>query len=337
MTDADVDGSHIRTLLLTFFYRQMRALLEKGFVYIAQPPLYKVKRGKKEMYLQTDTDMTQFLLREGMEGARLYRLGRGKSRSEFPQEKLKDLISDLVRMESISSTLHQVGLNLREFLEAMTGKKKKPLYEIESPLGVQHAYTEREKDDIYEEQIKKVKEKKKAMEKGERIEEGMDSIFDIGRDPKDMIRVKAIKDMAEVRQLEEILKRMANRGVEVTELFPAEETEEKNGKKREVKPQYAITQEGHEYFLESMYEVVEKVKDFGKQGLTIQRYKGLGEMNPGQLWETTMDPTQRTLLQVKLEDVAEADKIFDKLMGDQVEPRRNFIQTYAKQVRNLDI
>ena len=104
-----------------------------------------------------------------------------------------------------------------------------------------------------------------------------------------------------------------------------------------MKPRYVIQHGANEYFLESMYEVVEKVKDFGKEGLAIQRYKGLGEMNPEQLWETTMDPEKRTLLQVKLEDIVEADKTFDVLMGDQVEPRRNFIQTYAKQVRNLDI
>jgi DNA gyrase subunit B len=145
--------------------------------------------------------------------------------------------------------------------------------------------------------------------------------------------------MAETKQLEEIVKRMTSRGVELDELFPKEEEKaaENNNKKKELKPQYVVTHEGHEYFLESMYEVVEKVKDFGKEGLGIQRYKGLGEMNPDQLWETTMDPERRTLLQVMLEDDAEADKAFDVLMGDQVEPRRNFIQTYAKQVRNLDI
>lgn len=183
----------------------------------------------------------------------------------------------------------------------------------------------------------KLKDMKKAAEKGKSAEEGMDFIYDTSRDVKDMIKVKAIKDMAEVKQLEEILKRMNSRGVETAELFPAEKEDKSDAKVKEVKPQYVIVHSGHDFFLESMYEVVEKVKDFGKEGLTIQRYKGLGEMNPEQLWETTMDPEKRTLLQVKLEDSVEADKTFDVLMGDQVEPRRNFIQTYAKQVRNLDI
>jgi DNA gyrase subunit B len=329
MTDADVDGSHIRTLLLTFFYRQMKPLLENGYIYIAQPPLYKVKRGKKEMYLQTDTDMT-------MEGVRLFRL-KGKTRVEFPQEKIKDLVSDLIRLEAIASALQRVGLNLREFLEALEGKKKKPLYEIETPLGVEHAYTESEKDDKVDKLKQKLKDMKKAAEKGKSAEEGMDFIYDTSRDVKDMIRVKAIKDMAETKQLDEVIKRMAGRGVELTELFPAEEEDKTDTKKKEPKPQYVITHGGHDYYLENMYEVVEKVKEFGKEGMNIQRYKGLGEMNPEQLWETTMDPERRTLLQVKLEDIAEADKTFDILMGDQVEPRRNFIQTYAKQVRNLDI
>ncbi|HVZ80042.1 MAG TPA: DNA topoisomerase (ATP-hydrolyzing) subunit B [bacterium] len=336
MTDADVDGSHIRTLLLTFFYRQMKPLLEKGYIYIAQPPLYKVKRGKKEMYLQTNTDMTRFLLQEGMEGVRLYRL-KGKSRSEFPQERIKDLVSDLVKLEGIGSSLKRAGLNLRQFLEASEGKKKKPLYEIETPLGVEHAYTEGEKDDKVDRLKQKLKDMKKAAEKGKSAQEGMDFVYDTSRDVKDMITVKAIKDMAETKQLDEIVKRMTSRGVELDELFPKEEEEDHSGKPKEPKPQYVITHGSHEYFLESMYEVVEKVKEFGKEGMNIQRYKGLGEMNPEQLWETTMDPERRTLLQVKLEDMVEADKTFDILMGDQVEPRRNFIQTYAKQVRNLDI
>ena len=335
MTDADVDGSHIRTLLLTFFYRQMRPLLENGYIYIAQPPLYKVKRGKKEMYLQADADMTRFLLQEGMDGVRLFRLGKGgKAKTEFPQEKLKDLVGDLIKMESISAALQKAGLNLREFLEAMSGKKKKPVFEIESPLGIKHAYTESEKDDLVEKEQQKIKDMKKAAEKGKAVE-SMDFVYDTNQNVKDMVKVKVIKDMAEVKQLEEVVKRMETRGVEITELFPEEKQD--NLKEKEVKPQYVIQHGQSEYFLESMYEVVEKVKDFGKEGLSIQRYKGLGEMNPEQLWETTMDPEKRTLLQVKLEDIVEADKTFDVLMGDQVEPRRNFIQTYAKQVRNLDI
>jgi DNA gyrase subunit B len=335
MTDADVDGSHIRTLLLTFFYRQMKPLLENGYIYIAQPPLYKVKRGKREMYLQAEPDMTRFLLEEGMDGVRLYRL-KGKARTEFPQEKLKDLVGDLIRMESIGAALQKAGLNLKEFLEALTGKKKKPLYEIESPIGIDHAYSESEKDDKVEKVKQKLKDMKKAAEKGKSADEGMDFVYDTGRDVKDMIKVKAIKDMAEVKQLEDILKRMEARGVEVAELFPAEKEDKSDAKVKEIKPEYVIVHGTHDYFLESMYEFVEKVKDFGKEGLAIQRYKGLGEMNPEQLWETTMDPEKRTLLQVKLEDSVEADKTFDILMGDQVEPRRNFIQTYAKQVRNLD-
>ncbi len=338
MTDADVDGSHIRTLLLTFFYRQMKPLLEKGYIYIAQPPLYKVKRGKKEIYLQNDAEMTRFLLQEGMDGARLFRLGRGKSRTEFPQEKLKDLVSDLVRLESIGHSLKRAGLNLREFLEASEGKKKKPLYEIESPLGIDHAYTEGEKEEKVDKMKQKLKDMKKAAEKGKQIDEGMDFVYDTSREVKDMVKVKDIRDMAEGKQLDEILKRMTTRAVEISELFPKEEEKQESTEKaKAIKPNYAIAHGGHEYFLESMYEVVEKVKDFGKEGMAIQRYKGLGEMNPEQLWETTMDPDRRTLLQVKLEDTVLADKTFDILMGDQVEPRRNFIQTYAKQVRNLDI
>ena len=339
MTDADVDGSHIRTLLLTFFYRQMKPLLERGYIYIAQPPLYKVKRGKKEMYLQTDSDMNKFLLEEGMDGIRLYRL-KGKNRTEFPQEKLKDLVADLVKMESYGAALERTGLNLRAFLESRSegSKKKLPLYEVESPLGIEYAFTEGEKDDQVEKLHKKLKEMKKAAEKGKEVDvEASDFLYDTRREIKDEVRVRAIRDMAEVKHLEEVLKRMDARGVDLTELVPPVKEDVASGKAREVKPQYVVTHGSHEFYIESMYEFVEKVKDFGKEGLTIQRYKGLGEMNPEQLWETTMDPEKRTLIRVRLEDMVAADKIFDLLMGDQVEPRRQFIQTYAKQVKNLDI
>jgi len=340
MTDADVDGAHIRTLLLTFFFRQMRPLLEQGYIYIAQPPLYKVARGKKEMYLQTDEDMTRYLLKEGMENVHIFRLGKGKTRTEFPHEKVRDLLNDLIRLETVGEALGKAGLNLRTYLESRADTKKKlPLYEIESPLGNEYAQTEKEKEDLVEKLEKKLKEMKKAAEKGKAIEvEQVDFLFDTSRPIEEQIRVRAIRDMAEIRELEELIKRMAARGIEASDLVPPEkEKHELTAEEKKGRAKYVIQNGSHEYFLDSTYELVEKVKDFGKEGLYIQRYKGLGEMNPEQLWETTMDPEKRTLLQVKMEDVVEADKIFDVLMGDQVDPRRKFIQTYAKQVRNLDI
>jgi DNA gyrase subunit B len=338
MTDADVDGSHIQTLLLTLFYRQMKPLLESGYIYIAQPPLYKVKRGKKEMYLQAENDMTRFLLDEGMEGVRLYRL-KGKTRSEFPQEKLNDLVMDLTNMEMRGAALERAGVNLRAFLESRSegSKKKLPMYEVETPLGIEYAFTEAEKDELVEKLHKKLKDMKKAAEKGKEVDESMSEfLYDTSTAIKDEVKVHAIRDMAEIKQLEEVLKRMETRGVELTELVPAVK-EEHGAKPKEFKPQYVISHGGHEYFIESMYEFVEKVKEFGKEGLFIQRYKGLGEMNPEQLWETTMDPDKRTLIQVRMEDAVEAEKVFDLLMGDQVEPRRQFIQTYARHAKNIDI
>jgi len=338
MTDADVDGSHIRTLLLTLFYRQMRPLLERGYIYIAQPPLYKVKRGKKEQYLQAEDDMTRFLFEEGMDNVRLFRL-KGKNRVEFPQEKLKDLVADLTNMINRGAALERAGLNLRAFLESRSegSKKKLPQYEVESPLGIEYAFNEEEKDDLVEKMHKKLKDMKKAAEKGKEIDvEESDFLYDTGSEVKDEVKVHAIRDMAEVRQLEEVMKRMEARGVELTELLPPEK-DEPGSKRKEVKPQYVVSHNGHDYFLESMYEFVEKVKEFGKEGLFIQRYKGLGEMNPDQLWETTMDPEKRTLVQVRMEDAVEAEKVFDLLMGDQVEPRRRFIQTFARHAKNIDI
>jgi len=243
-------------------------------------------------------------------------------------------------MEAVGTALEKAGLNLRTYLESRTDTKKKlPLYEVESPLGIDYAQTEKEKEDLVEKIEKKLKEMRKAADKGKAVEvEQMGFLFDTSRPVEQQIRVRAIRDMAEIRELEELLKRMNSRGVDPVDLIPPEKDKhEITVEERKTKARYVIQSGTHEYFLDSMNEVVEKVKDFGKEGLSIQRYKGLGEMNPEQLWETTMDPECRTLLQVKLEDVVEADKIFDVLMGDQVEPRRKFIQNYARQVRNLDI
>jgi DNA gyrase subunit B len=282
--------------------------------------------------------MTRFLLDEGMEGVRLYRL-KGKTRSEFPQEKLNDLVMDLTNMEMRGAALERAGVNLRAFLESRSegSKKKLPMYEVETPLGIEYAFTEAEKDELVEKLHKKLKDMKKAAEKGKEVDESMSEfLYDTSTAIKDEVKVHAIRDMAEIKQLEEVLKRMETRGVELTELVPAVK-EEHGAKPKEFKPQYVISHGGHEYFIESMYEFVEKVKEFGKEGLFIQRYKGLGEMNPEQLWETTMDPDKRTLIQVRMEDAVEAEKVFDLLMGDQVEPRRQFIQTYARHAKNIDI
>jgi DNA gyrase subunit B len=325
MTDADVDGAHIRTLLLTFFFRQMKQLLEKGYVFIAQPPLYKVKRGKKEQYVQSDKDMDGFLFENGTEDWKLTRLQKGKDLS-FTTEKFRELLGDFVDLSRLLPRLER-EMGAKEFLE-FRAKDRMPKYRIpfEEPL---FAYNDAERDKLLEKAAKG-----KIQPKGSK--DGEDELFgEISKAAEDKhAEVEAIELDDIQREVEEILGRLEKKGVDPEEVMLGPEGRERAEK---AKPLFRLENEDKAFELFSVREVVDKVKGLGREGMSIQRYKGLGEMNPEQLWETTMDPAKRTLLQVKLEDAVKADEIFSILMGDLVEPRRQFIQDHAPEVRNLDI
>ena len=296
MTDADVDGAHIRTLLLTFFYRQMRQLIENGYIYIAQPPLYRVKKGKQEQYIENDEDFSSFILKLGLGGAKLFRL---KDSLLFTKTQFQDIIEDLAELEKPLRVVKRKGANVQEYLKLWKKKTKKlPLYWVKGAEGEEsYLYSEKELVLLQAEE----EEGKKGPE---------------------------IVEFAESREIGEILKRIEKKGIEIGRPVHPE-------KKRE--PLYKIEEEGREHYLYSAEDIIDKVRELGRRGITIQRYKGLGEMNPLQLWETTMDPERRGVLRVTLEDAVEAEEIFTTLMGDKVEPRRQFIQRHAPEVRNLDI
>ncbi|MCK4436521.1 DNA topoisomerase (ATP-hydrolyzing) subunit B [bacterium] len=297
MTDADVDGAHIRTLLLTFFYRQMRQLIENGYIYIAQPPLYRVKKGKQEQYIENDEEFDAFILKLGLKGAKLSRL---EDNFLFTKTQLEDIIKDLAELEKLARVVERKGANFQEYLKLWEGKTKKlPLYWVKSSEGEEsYLYSEKELVSLQAEE-----------EEGEK------------KGPE-------IVEFAESREIGEILKRIERRGVEMVKVIHPGKTKE---------PLYKIEEDGRLHYLYNVRDILNKVRELGRKGITIQRYKGLGEMNPLQLWETTMDPERRGVLRVTLEDAVEAEEIFTTLMGDQVEPRRQFIQRHAPEVRNLDI
>jgi len=332
MTDADVDGAHIRTLLLTFFYRHMKPLLEKGYVYIAQPPLFKVKRGKKETYVQAERDMDKNLFDQGTEGARLVRLSKGKDGASYSGLVFRELVDDLTAIEALSFRLNR-AMDLRTFLELRRKDgKKMPLYEVPTSNGVLYAYSDEELESV----VAKVKKTRTQFKKEKRDDD--DLFGELVKNPPpetDEPEVVELAAMSELREVEEVLKRLEKKGFSMDDCLQDEE--ENKGAPVKQKPLFRLETEKKPFELFSIRDVVDKVKALGKEGINIQRYKGLGEMNPSQLWETTMDPARRTLLQVKLEDLVEADQIFSVLMGDQVEPRRIFIQDHAPEVRNLDI
>ncbi len=321
MTDADVDGAHIRTLLLTFFYRQMRELIDKGYIYIAQPPLYKVKSGKREKYLQREEDLDLFLLEAGVEHCSLVTLRGGKEET-YKEGKLLDLIKDFYQLNQMIIKMDRMGISLDDYL-ALKAKHadKMPLYEIRGEDKKSYVYTE----DEYE----------KMMEKEKRKEErqGNERPYWDGETPSaEKTRVVNFKELGELRSVDHVLKRLSKLGIKVADFLEEEEA----GRKKSKAFCKVITSVKTLYCANAT-EAINEIKMLGKQGLTLQRYKGLGEMNPSQLWETTMDPEKRTILQVKLEDPVEADQTFTILMGDKVEPRRDFIQSHAPDVKNLDI
>ncbi|MBI4436719.1 MAG: DNA topoisomerase (ATP-hydrolyzing) subunit B [Candidatus Omnitrophica bacterium] len=315
MCDADVDGSHIRTLLLTFLYRQMKSLLENGHVYIAQPPLYKIKRGKREEYIQTDEEMNALLLELGTEEVQLIRL---KDKKSFKDNELMKILDILIELEQLVNGLKKKGVEIQKYVSFRNKKTKKlPIYRVKVEDDTHYLYSDEELAKLAKEEEKKRGEELEIHEK----------------EDKEPISKKTLDvlEFFEASDLETISEELEKLSLGLEEYLG--EPEEKKGSK----PLYKVIDEKGETFFANLKEVLGHIKMLGKRGLTIQRYKGLGEMNPGQLWETTMDPAQRTILKVSLEDALSAEKMFTVLMGDEVEPRRQFIEKHALEVRNLDI
>jgi DNA gyrase subunit B len=344
MCDADVDGSHIRTLLLTFLYRQMHTLLEKGFVYIAQPPLYKIKRGKREEYIQTEDHMNNLLLELGSEGLTLT---RQKDKKEFTDKQLKAILDALVEMESLSNAVERRGVSFQKYIGFRHKKTKKlPLYMV-NVEGTDHfLYNDDELSEYIKIEESEPKEETKAKGKGPKEEKAKDGTKEKQAPkkeeaPQPKARGPQYVEFYEAREIEKIAEKIEKLGVDIEDydLGEAEEADKKLRKetKSEPRPKYIIKGEKEKHSFFSTKEILRHVMHVGKEGMSIQRYKGLGEMNPHQLWETTMDPEKRTLLKVALEDAVEADSMFTILMGESVEPRREFIEKHAHEVKVLDI
>jgi len=321
MADADVDGSHIRTLLLTLFYRQIPKLVEQGNIYIAQPPLYKIKRGKREEYIETEAHMNDLLLELGSEGMTLTRL---KDKRAFTDKQLSELLNLLVEFEKLATIIEKRGVRISEYIQNIHPKTKKlPLYRAKVEDEYKFYY-----DD--EELGKDVGGAAKGKEEENKTEKELELI-----------------EFYEAKDLAVIIKDIEKLKIDIMDYESQAPSEEPAGKKKKGKKTenqkpskdglYKIFLDNEDRHVSCLKEVLRFVKANGKRGMTIQRYKGLGEMNPHQLWETTMDPEKRTMLKVTVEDAVEADEMFTVLMGDQVEPRREFIETHALNVRYLDI
>ena len=310
MTDADVDGSHIRTLLLTFFYRQMPDLVEKGHLFIAQPPLYKVKRGKQERYLKDEATLEDHLIELGTENIRVRAINDGNG---LTGQSLQNFVKKVSRWEKLMALVTRKrknrviieGLLLEEEFSEETLKDEKALRSIESRLASYVNLMAPEQTPV-----------SCALE-----EDPEHNCFKLicstrtnGSKSQTIINREFLIS-AEYKEIKKLFTDLTSIGV----------------------PPYAVENGDQHAQLRSLTEVLEYIMEGGKKGQYIQRYKGLGEMNPGQLWETTMNPETRVLLQVRIEDAVEANDIFSTLMGDEVEPRRKFIEEHALSVKNLDI
>ncbi len=301
MTDADVDGAHIRTLLLTFFFRQMPQLIEGGYLYIAQPPLYKVSRGKSEVYLKDQAALDEYLIQQGIDGA-ILRLGSGAEMAG----------ADLLRVV-------EEARQLRRVIEAFPTHYPRHILEQAAIAGAfVPGAVDRDLQGVADKVARRLDLIALEWERGWQ-----------GRITQDKgIRLaRILRGVEEVRTLDGPMLRSGESRRAGTFTQSLQEVYDLP---------VTLVRKDRRQLIHGPLDLLKAILAEGEKGLALQRYKGLGEMNPEQLWETTLDPDARTLLQVKIDDVAEADDIFTKLMGDVVEPRREFIQTNALSVEHLD-
>ncbi len=319
MTDADVDGSHIRTLLLTFFYRQMPELIKRGFVYIAQPPLYQITRRKRVEYVDDDAQLNRILIQLGTEDVRLRNLGDGR---ELNAKQLAEILELLVSLDKYARALRRHGGDFADFVE----HRQPRTHELPRHLvKVREGNEERVHYFHTEDELREFGEANADL--GLFGEEEPEPEKKNGQNGHTR-RARHV-EIHESKAIEDLLTRLARKGLNVEHYAaqdqPLFELIEGEGDRAVVRPLFSIP------------EILAAVTEVGKRGLQIKRFKGLGEMNPKELFETTMNPSRRKLLRIDLSDAVEAEEMFTKLMGDEVEPRRQFIEDNALNVRNLDI
>src|SRR5512136_2291491 len=320
MTDADVDGSHIRTLLLTFFYRQMPELIRRGYVYIAQPPLYQIARKKRVEYVDDDARLNKILIELGTEEVRLRNLSDG---NELTEKQLAEILELLESLDKYANALRRHGGDFATYVEQRHAKTH------ELPRHLVKVRDGNDETVLYfhtEEELEEFGSKNPDLRLfGE--EESDTSLLEKAKN--DHTRRASHVELHESKAIGELLAKLAKKGLSVDHYSaqdkPLFEVIEGEGDKEQVKPLFSIP------------EILGSVKEVGRRGLSIKRFKGLGEMNPKELFETTMNPARRKLLRVDLTDAVEAEEMFAKLMGEEVEPRRQFIEDNALNVRNLDV
>jgi DNA gyrase subunit B len=331
MTDADVDGSHIRTLLLTFLYRQMKGLIERGYVYIAQPPLYKIKRKKREQYVDNDDQLNRILLELGSEDIVLARLSDSHV---FSPAQIEHIVEGLAVLEKLGGGVTRYGASLAEYLDQQDpASRSLPRYIARIREGNRESH-EFLRDEAARARF--VQAHDLAADVSEQAENvvtpGSTPPLDVSVEKKPTGPVKRVTlhEIYESTEMAKVLNALAKTGLDIATVSPTEQ------------PRYTITENAGQKSetkseLFSPLDIVTQIRANGRKGLSIQRYKGLGEMNPKQLFETTMDPEKRRLLKVSIDDAAKADALFTLLMGDEVPPRRQFIEDNALNVQFLDV
>jgi DNA gyrase subunit B len=314
MTDADVDGSHIRTLLLTFFYRQMPQLVKQGFVYIAQPPLYSITRKKKTDYIDDDVQLNRILLQNGVEEVKLKNLADGR---EFTPKQLEEILSLLESLDKHATYIKRLGGDFADYVEKRAKDGTLPQFMIKVRDGndeTVHYFLSGDEVD--------------AFKAANNDLFGNDT--EVERKKDGPTRRAKVSDLhLESKAIGDLLGKLSKKGLNVEHYAaqdkPLFELVEGEGERATVTPLFSIP------------EILSGVKAVGKKGIQMYRFKGLGEMDAKELFETTMNPAKRKLLRIDLTDAVEAEEMFVKLMGDEVEPRRQFIEDNALNVRNLDV
>ncbi len=312
MTDADVDGAHIRTLLLTFFFRQMPTLFEQEKIYIAQPPLYEIaiKGKKKSEYILSENQMRKQMNKRGLDGT-ILTIVSGKQKSEIKDAQLTELVKMLNDIEKSITILERRGILFDKFIKNYYDGQNLPIGLVRTQGQEEFFYDKNE----FENRLAQLESQGQAAD-------------------EDDTEITA-SELHEVSRINESNKKLQEKfSIDIKDYLLKQE---RNTAGEPLPTKFQLINENETYQLASLGDICPAIRQIGGKGIEIKRFKGLGEMNSMQLWDTTMDPAKRTLLKVTLEDAGEADRLFSILMGDNVEQRRSFIQEHALEVQNLDV